>query len=170
MDNSTSFELGGKRYEIDINAYTLEEVRKEVGIDLLKCFEDPTVLERIAEPAPLINAVRIFSDDDCERHGTTGDKDFAKLFRDGDKLREAAECLMNALICFFPSHQRKPLQKLMNSSREAELKLKERAGKMFDDPRIEKLIQSQLTKLDERFTSALESLELQMQADEHSGS
>ena len=171
MDNETiAFQLGGKLYTVDINAYTLGEVKKELGIDLLKCFEKPETFEQIAEPAALINCLRIFCKDCCVRNETDDDIAFAKLFKGGDILSEASECLLNAMILFFPSHQRTPLQKLMTHSRNSELKMKERAKGMMDSPTIEKLILQQQRKLDEQFTTALESLESQMQADEPSGS
>ena len=94
----TSIKLNDKRYEIEVNAYTLEEVRKELGIDVLRCFEDKDVFVKLGEAGTFIAALRIFMDDDCERNKTTDAKEFAKLFRSGDILEEAMDALLEVAV------------------------------------------------------------------------
>jgi hypothetical protein len=163
--NKTGLKLGGNYYEIEVNAYTIEEVRKNFDLDLLACFEDKTVIEKIGQPATFINVLRVLMDDSCERHETTDDRSFARLFKDGDTLDEAAECFQNALLAFFPSRQRTPLRKLMQMEREAEARIRAKQDELIDSDKMDKLIDLQLDALERKFSSALESLESEILED-----
>lgn len=167
MDNNkTGLKLNGNHYEIEVNAFTVEEVRREFDLDLFAIFEDKTVLQRLSHPAVFINVLRVLMDDSCVRWDTTEDKAFAQLFKSGDILDEATECFQNALIAFFPSRQRIPLLKLMEMEKRAEQRMMAKQNELIDSDKMNELIDLQLDQLEKNFGAALESLESKIRAGE----
>lgn len=167
--SNTGFKLGDKHYEVDVNVYSIDQVRKLCDVDLLACFENEgAVLSDLSrDHIKLVNVLFVLCEDDCKRHETS-DADFGRSFKTGEQLNEAVDCFINALLAFFPKHQRDPLQKLMQYSREAEAEMANKMSLMADDPRLKSLVRSQVEKLDEQFTNALESLESDLRAKEPS--
>lgn len=157
--DSPSIMLGGNRYYIDINAWTIDQVKRATGVDVLRCFEDGATLKSLGEAVNFINALRIFTSDDCKRHNTTDDEAFAKLFKNGDIIEQAMDAFKSALIAFFPSHQRIPLQKLMEMEKEAAKRMQDKALDLIQSGRVQGLMDLQLSELDKKFLNAVELLE-----------
>lgn len=164
----TTFQgLDNETWSVEVNAYTVEKVKADVGVDLYEVVSDTgrDVFSRLADDPPkLVAVLHVLCEEQIEKRGTTPQQ-WARVLGSGDALDAATEALINGVINFSRPSRRAVLEKMLDKMRLVETRVVQRAESKLDSEEIDALIDKALTQFDATFIAAAESSASKAQGD-----
>jgi len=156
----------GKEWSIDIHALSIDQVRREVDVDLIAWATGTgeEVAKAASDPVTIIRVMCSLCADQMEKDGVD-EVAFAKALR-GDGLENAVEALVEDLIDFFPKSKATLLRSMHDKSRAAEAGLLTRMQAEIDTGVIGKAIDQQLTQFEKTCSTAAALLDSENQEPE----
>jgi len=151
----------GRTWAIDVNVDAVKRVRQLLDVDLLKAAEGELLAKLAGDPVMLVDVIYAICKPEVDRQDITNE-DFGRAMA-GDAIERATEALLEGLVDFFPNPKRAPLKKALGKLRTLEALALTRANRMLDSDRMEKAMETELTRVEEdfgkRFGGSLESSE-----------
>ena len=124
----------GHEWEIDVNCWSLEQVRRRAGVNLAQLTVDQKVAEGLADPVTLCGVLWILVREQAEKRGVS-DVDFGRALA-GDALGESTQALLAGIIDFFDRETRPTVLKMVALGQEIGRQIQERTLKALDDPKL----------------------------------
>jgi hypothetical protein len=156
-------DANGKEWRVSVNFETIDRAREATGIDILEAgmsadHEDPresVEFRLVAEPVLLCRVLWHF----LTPEPTPADKQAYAEGMSGDALANARAALWSDLVNFTPDPEQRKLRRTILDKVTAWLEAGwTKARTMVEDPRIDRLLESEQQKLDAKFSGLLERL------------
>ena len=146
-------------WSISVGYDTIEMLRKDLQVDLLKMIESEDEANRVSQDSMLVFSVvyALIEDQIAKKNLTKAE--FSEAMA-GMALDRAWEAIEDGIINFFRSPKREVLRQALDKKRDAEKRLIAQALKKIDSDQMDQIINRQLQKFDDLFTNAVESSEL----------
>ena len=143
----------GKDWPVVITFRTAEELKEQVGVDLLS----DTELQRLFDnPVLLCNSLYVACQHHCEVAGID-DRQFGELLV-GETIDRAFDAFCEALVDFFPNAaRRETLRRMIQKMKDVEAKAMQQATEFLGSKQMADHIEQGLQTLGESFTSSLAS-------------
>ena len=148
----------GTQWTIDITVTTIKRVKSMLDIDLLTA-ADGELMQRLASDEVLmVDLIYAICYPQCEDRSVT-DEQFGELLV-GDSIDAAYTAFLEELADFFRDPaKRRVMRTLLDKQKLIEKRQMEMLEQKLSDPRIDALIDSEVTKAGDEFTKRLASLE-----------
>lgn len=145
----------GRSWLLDLNVATIEAVRKETGCDLLNDIQK-TYEELSSNLRLFVDVLYVVVKPQCDDKGIS-DEEFGRGLS-GDVLDHASQILLEAIIDFFPKHQRAATRMMLAKLEETALRAEKTMIDKISDPKVEAAIDRELERSGDSFLKSLESL------------
>lgn len=147
----------GSEWAIDINSYTIEKVRADVNVDLLKLVEGDKAISDLAEDEiKLVAIVAVLTQEQRDERGKTDD-DF-KRSMNGESIDDAWNAIIEDLIDFSRPGRREVLRTAYDKVAAAQKLTEQQALEMVNSEKFDRALESQRKASEKLFASAVESL------------
>lgn len=105
-----TFEAGGHRWVLELNAWTLKRVRTLAGVEINKWTGKDTIdrmIELFGDPILFVDVLYVLCEEQCKERGIT-DERFGRSMR-ADSIEQAAEAFWGAFADFCRSQGREAM-------------------------------------------------------------
>lgn len=145
-----------RSWSIRIDVNSIRRVREATGVDFSNVLNDKTIMTGLSQdPCKLVNVIYILVKPQCDTQNVTDEAFGEALF--GDAIDAACEALLKAIIDFFPSSRRKPLQAAMEAAKRGQKLAMETLDEAIDKGLMDRQIDKDIKAMKSRLEKALNS-------------
>lgn len=130
-------DTAGMRWVVALNVTLLRQIRQRLDLDLMRLLDDEgQILTRLAsDPALLVDLIYLLCAEEAERLGIS-DETFGRRLG-GDTLDAATDALLEAVVDFFPSAQRRIGRTMLGKARAARDRITSRIETLLASPELD---------------------------------
>ena len=131
-----------REWNVEITVHAARAVKEKLGLELVAMKDGEALTRLLTDPLSIVDALFILVADQAREAGIDEEK-FGSGFN-GDAIERGTDCLVHALIAFFPPQRRDLLQRMWTQAKAIQEREIEAVTKYLDSPELEAEIEALL--------------------------